>query len=289
MERISRYRSDEPDFDAFDEHIADRRVTPHQLREPRQTNGHPKDSVPLFLANNDDDPYPGEFAAAPARKRMASGSTTILAGVCAAAAAAVLVTLFSSEATRDIAASVKGSMFPVPSAAAQFSQPRLPTPDRPTDYAPTPVTESQTPGLRNVTTAGRAPAPDDVKFAHHNALQNPGSVPASTPVAPPAMPEPPTHHLDSDAIASLLSRADALIASSDIAASRLVLRRAADAGNARAAMTLAETYDPTFLEQRGARGIVPDLAIARKWYEKAKTFGSAEASQRLETLETRRQ
>jgi hypothetical protein len=92
------------------------------------------------------------------------------------------------------------------------------------------------------------------------------------------------HHLDRNEIASLLGRADALIASGDLAAARLVLRRAADAGDAHAAITLAGTYDPVVLEKLGVLGLVPDVAMARAWYEKAKTFGSAEAPQRLEML-----
>ena len=92
------------------------------------------------------------------------------------------------------------------------------------------------------------------------------------------------HPLDSNEIASLLRRGDALIASGDFAAARLVLRRAADAGDARAAMTLAETYDPAILEKLGVHGVVPDLAKARGWYEKAKQFGATEAAQRLELL-----
>jgi hypothetical protein len=92
------------------------------------------------------------------------------------------------------------------------------------------------------------------------------------------------NHLDPNEIASSLRRGDALIASGDLAAARLVLRRAADAGDARAAMTLAETYDPAILEKLGVHGVVPDLAMARGWYEKAKKFGAMEATQRLELL-----
>jgi hypothetical protein len=92
------------------------------------------------------------------------------------------------------------------------------------------------------------------------------------------------HHPDPNEIASSLKRGDALIASGDLAAARLVLRRAADAGDARAAMTLAETYDPAFLEKLGVHGVVADLAMARGWYEKAKKFGAVEAAQRLELL-----
>jgi hypothetical protein len=100
----------------------------------------------------------------------------------------------------------------------------------------------------------------------------------------PAAPGDTIHHLDPNEIASSLRRGDALIASGDLAAARLVLRRAADAGDARAAMTLAETYDPAILEKLGVHGVVPDLAMARGWYEKAKKFGATEATQRLELL-----
>jgi hypothetical protein len=92
------------------------------------------------------------------------------------------------------------------------------------------------------------------------------------------------HHLDPNEIASSLRRGDGLIASGDLAAARLVLRRAADAGDARAAMTLAETYDPAILEKLGVHGVVPDLAMARGWYEKAEKFGAMAATARLELL-----
>ena len=100
----------------------------------------------------------------------------------------------------------------------------------------------------------------------------------------PAAPGDAIRHLDPNEIASSLRRGDALIASGDLAAARLVLRRAADAGDARAAMTLAETYDPAFLEKLGVHGVAPDLAMARGWYEKAKKLGATEATQRLELL-----
>ena len=94
-------------------------------------------------------------------------------------------------------------------------------------------------------------------------------------------------HLDPNEIASSLRRADALIARGDVAAARLVLRRAADAGDAHGAMTLAGTYDPSVLEKLGVHGVVPDLTAARRWYEKAEKFGAAEATRRLELLASR--
>jgi hypothetical protein len=97
------------------------------------------------------------------------------------------------------------------------------------------------------------------------------------------------HPLPPDEIASLLKRADNLIASGDIAAARLVLRRAAEAGDGRAAVTLAGTYDPAVLGKLGVHGVVADVAMAQAWYEKARKFGSAEARQRIEALASKRQ
>lgn len=78
-----------------------------------------------------------------------------------------------------------------------------------------------------------------------------------------------------------------MIASGDLVAARLVLRRAADDGDAQAAIALAGTYDPTVLEKLGVRGTVPDVVTARDWYEKARKFGATEAGQRLEVLASR--
>lgn len=92
-----------------------------------------------------------------------------------------------------------------------------------------------------------------------------------------------------DEIAAMLKRGDDLIASGDLAAAQLVLRPAAEAGDARAAMTLAGTYDPMTLEKLGVHGFSADVALARHWYEKAKQLGSPDASRRLEMLASGRQ
>jgi TPR repeat protein len=52
-------------------------------------------------------------------------------------------------------------------------------------------------------------------------------------------------------------------------------------------MMLAGTYDPTVLEKLGVHGVVPDLAMARSWYEKAKRFGAPEATSQLDKLANR--
>jgi TPR repeat protein len=88
----------------------------------------------------------------------------------------------------------------------------------------------------------------------------------------------------SEEAAALLQRARKLAEAGDIAAARLVLRRAAEAHNAQAALALGGLYDPIVLKELGAYGVTPDIAEARSWYEKASSYGSAEAPQRLKML-----
>lgn len=90
-----------------------------------------------------------------------------------------------------------------------------------------------------------------------------------------------SRQLDRDEIANLLKRGDLALQNGDVAAARLLLRRAAEAGDAQAALALAATYDPGVLKQLGAVGARADIAQARAWYEKAVAMGSAEATRRL--------
>jgi hypothetical protein len=95
-----------------------------------------------------------------------------------------------------------------------------------------------------------------------------------------------TRHLGADELASMLERADDFIKSGDLSSSRLLLQRAAEAGNARAALTLGGTFDPNVLKTLGSREGATDMAMARLWYERAEQLGSAEASDRLRQLAT---
>jgi len=90
--------------------------------------------------------------------------------------------------------------------------------------------------------------------------------------------------LDPEEIAGLLKSGQQLIAAGKIPASRLVLKRAAEAGDASAALALGGTYDPIELEKLGEHDSPPDIAMARTWYQKAKDLGSTEALGRLESL-----
>jgi hypothetical protein len=119
--------------------------------------------------------------------------------------------------------------------------------------------------------------------------------PAPAPAPPPAMmarepsPQPPDlvlRHLPRDELASMLQRADDFIKSGDLSSARLLLQRAAEAGDAHAALTLASTFDPNVLKALGFQDAAADVAKAELWYERAMKFGSAEAPQRLQRLTT---
>jgi hypothetical protein len=104
---------------------------------------------------------------------------------------------------------------------------------------------------------------------------------------PPPKLAPAAPALDAEEIAVLIKRGEEFLKTGDIAAARLLLRRAAAAGSAQAALDLAATFDAPYLAQQGVLGFAPDLAQARAWYEKAAELGSREASQRLEQLADR--
>jgi hypothetical protein len=90
--------------------------------------------------------------------------------------------------------------------------------------------------------------------------------------------------LDRDEIATLYERSQALIEQGDIASARLMLTRAAEAGDARSALALGTTYDPDVLRKLGVLGVAADPAQAHAWYTKAAELGAPEATLRLERL-----
>ena len=90
--------------------------------------------------------------------------------------------------------------------------------------------------------------------------------------------------LDSEEITALIDRGSDLLKRDDLASARLLLRRAADAGSADAALMLGSTFDPLTIEQLGAIGVAPDVARARQWYQRAVELGSDAAAQRLANL-----
>ena len=114
-------------------------------------------------------------------------------------------------------------------------------------------------------------------------------VPAAT-ADPAAMPEmaatgqPPRQATAAD-IAMMMKQGELFMANADISGARLVFQRAAEAGDAAAALALAETYDPLVLGKSSTKaGIISDVAVARHWYERASELGSAAARERIARL-----
>jgi len=113
----------------------------------------------------------------------------------------------------------------------------------------------------------------------------PEPVPTQPSPAPVARPAPASSRmLDQDEIAILYKRSQDLIAQGDIAGGRLLLTRAAEAGDARAALALGATYDVAVLGKLAVLGVAADAAKAKAWYAKAAELGSGEATKRLEVL-----
>jgi hypothetical protein len=113
--------------------------------------------------------------------------------------------------------------------------------------------------------------------------------PAATPATDtaPAPAAQALRELDSETIRLLMQQGEQFVASGDLVTARLVYLKAAEAGNAAAALALGATYDPVVLAKIGVRGMGADVEKARSWYEKAKAFGSPEAPRRLEMLANR--
>ena len=133
-----------------------------------------------------------------------------------------------------------------------------------------------------LTEANASPAPAEAMPAPAPAPPQPTTAPPSNDAAaaPPA-----SLSLASDEIAMLLKRGKDAFSTGDLAAARLLLRRAAEAGSAEAALALGATFDPLIIRRLGAIGAAPDAAQARQWYQKAVALGSPTASQPLAQLE----
>jgi hypothetical protein len=93
--------------------------------------------------------------------------------------------------------------------------------------------------------------------------------------------------LDPEEIKLLMKQGEKFMAAGDVVTARTVFQRAAEAGDANAAIAVGATYDPTVFAKLGVVGISADTAQARSWYEKAEKLGSPEARRRLDLLANR--
>jgi hypothetical protein len=296
IDHAPRYPSYDPGIEPYEERPTSNPVAHYQVGRSARTN-YGERSLPLFLSDSDGEPDPSEYM--PLQRKRGSYTLSVLLSVSACVTLGLLAALVSSDSAREIIAGAKASTTAVLSAASAAIQPSsaqprpadAPRPDVPLkETARLPTQEMQPPVSQSVTTsvavAAVAPSREDIKTAYQSALQ--GSAPPTAVVPETATPPADAiHHLDAGEITALLQRANALIATGDLAAARLVLRRAAEAGDGHAAMTLGGTYDPSVLEKLGVHGVVPDLGMARSWYEKARRFGAPEAAAQLEVLANR--
>jgi hypothetical protein len=89
---------------------------------------------------------------------------------------------------------------------------------------------------------------------------------------------------DRSAGRQLREAGDARTVEGDIASARLFYERAADAGDAQAALDLGNSFNPAFLERLGVLGIRGDVVAAARWYRRARTLGAPDAARALQTL-----
>jgi hypothetical protein len=94
--------------------------------------------------------------------------------------------------------------------------------------------------------------------------------------------------LDAEKVAILNKIGERLLQNGDIASARPILKSAAEAGDARAALTLGMTFDPLFMAEWRVLGAVPDVAQAYDWYDRASKLGSDEALRHLTRLDQAR-
>jgi hypothetical protein len=90
--------------------------------------------------------------------------------------------------------------------------------------------------------------------------------------------------IDSGEVDFLMRQGQQAMTGGDISAARVAFRRLADAGNAAAALALAETYDPSYLAEQGVIGLSGDRATAKQLYERARALGATEADGMLARL-----
>ncbi len=188
----------------------------------------------------------------------------------------IAAAVFAMEDSRALISSASASLAAVlPTLSSSVGQPASAN-EQAAAIRVVPITTVAVPVAREATPV--APTREAIAVAYQSAVQ---SQPEIRQPAAPVLAAPPPRRIDPDELATLLKRAKDLINLGDIVSARLLLRRAADANEATAAFILAQTYDPAVLGTADARSVAADPATARHWYEKAASFGSQEALQRL--------
>jgi TPR repeat protein len=87
-----------------------------------------------------------------------------------------------------------------------------------------------------------------------------------------------------DKARSLREQGEVRLQDGDIAGARMFFKKAADAGDAQAAMAMGATFDPRLFATLNVKGMSPDIAAARLWYQRAIDLGSKDAYERIRDL-----
>lgn len=188
----------------------------------------------------------------------------------------IVIALVTLEGS--VIAEAKGSLVV---AAARLIAPSPAPPVQQPAAAPPPPPQQPAPA---------APTPPPAPKAEQQAALPPPTVAPSAPpaVAPKAQePVPSAKELPpatKQKAEGLLTRGRALLNDGNVAMARLFFERSADEGLAEGALAMGGTYDPAELRRMRVQGTQPDLAQARRWYEKARTLGSRDADARLKDL-----
>ena len=260
MERTTHRRSLGSNALAFDEPRGDPQPAPYTSGP--STDPSSDDSIPLFLSDLQGQPDPQELAPFVASQRT-SILTRVVAGGLAVLAFAILVAVLNSDVTRALVSNSDVTRFLIDKARAPIGGAIR------ADQSATQAASNQ-PAVRQVLLEDPAP----VSGPSAAEVQVPAARAGNEAAAP-------SKTLDAETLAALMTRAKSMLTLGDIAAARLLLERAANAQDATAAFLLAQTYDPAVLGVRDTRSITPDPVMARDWYRKAASFGSAAAQQRL--------
>jgi hypothetical protein len=165
----------------------------------------------------------------------------------------------STSSTPPVAATPR----PAPIAQTPPAAPPLPAP-KPATPRPTP---SKPAGMPQPAASSATVAPASPE-------------PTSSAASPPPSRSAANQRLSQAEIAALVSRGDSFLNARDIASARLFYERAANAGDGAAALRLAATYDPGFLDRAGIRGTHGDAAQAEVWYRRARDLGEAAQRQK---------
>lgn len=155
---------------------------------------------------------------------------------------------------------------------------RAPEPTNPVPVALTPPHPTVTPpaSLPNVTVpvALTPPPPAPIVKPVEVAIAAPAAI--AMPMAKPVF--------DSTQGLMFAKRGDEMLEVKDISAARKFYEAAANAGNVHAAVILAKSYDPFFVEDFKTMVFRPDPDMAVFWYRKAAALGDPEAATRLNSL-----